>query len=72
MAHPMGRFETEFLATDENLAALAGHFGHWIDRVHDRRPPKVEAAAKKDGKLVSCGKWVVLRSGIQPLTLSLK
>ncbi len=39
-ASQMGRFETEFLATDENLAALAGLSGHWIDRVHDRRPPK--------------------------------
>ena len=33
---------------------------------------KVDAAARKDGKLVSCGKWVVLQSAIQPLTLSLK
>ena len=39
-ASQMGRFETEFLATDENLAALAGLSGHWIDRVHDRCPPK--------------------------------
>ncbi len=37
----MGRFETEFLATDGNLAALAGLSGHWIDRVHDRRSPKM-------------------------------
>lgn len=36
----MGRFETEFLATDENLAALADLSGQWIDRVHERRPPK--------------------------------
>jgi hypothetical protein len=36
----MGRFETEFLATDENLAALSDLGGTWIDRVHDRRPPK--------------------------------
>ncbi len=35
----MGRFETEVLATEENLAALADLSGHWIDRVHDRRPP---------------------------------
>ena len=36
-ASQMGRFETEFLGTDDNLAALSGA---WIDRVHDRRPPK--------------------------------
>jgi hypothetical protein len=34
----MGRFETEFLATDENLTALAGLSGQWIDRVHEPRP----------------------------------
>ena len=32
----MGRFETELLATDENLAALSGT---WIDRVHDCNSP---------------------------------
>jgi Transposase DDE domain group 1 len=35
----MGRFETEWLATEANLAALAGLSGRWIDRVHARRPP---------------------------------
>ena len=37
----MGRFETEFLAADENLAALADLSGIWIDRVHDHNPPKL-------------------------------
>ena len=37
----MGRFETELLATDENLAALTALPGAWIDKVHDRRPPKM-------------------------------
>ncbi len=37
----MGRFETELLATDENLAALTALLGAWIDKVHDRRPPKM-------------------------------
>ena len=37
----MGRFETEWLATADNLAALADLQGIWIDRVHDRRPPKL-------------------------------
>jgi len=30
----MGRFETEVLATNENLTALADLLGQWIDRVH--------------------------------------
>ena len=37
----MGRFETELLATDGNLTALADLSGAWIDRVHRRRPTKV-------------------------------
>ena len=37
----MGRFETELLATNDNLAALADLSGNWIDRVHDRKPPKI-------------------------------
>ena len=37
----VGRFETAFRATDENVAALAGLSGHWIDGVHHRRPPKL-------------------------------
>src|SRR5215204_1889491 len=35
----MGRFETEWLATEANLAALTALSGAWIDRVHARRPP---------------------------------
>ena len=35
----MGRFETGWLATEANLAALAELSGAWIDRVHRRRPP---------------------------------
>ncbi len=34
----MGRFETEWLATDDNLAALTDLSGVWIDRVHKRKP----------------------------------
>ena len=37
----MGRFETARLATDANIEALADMNGVWIDRVHDRRPPKM-------------------------------
>ena len=39
-ASQMGRFETEWLARPENLAALADLPGQWIDTVHRRRPPK--------------------------------
>src|ERR671921_1145262 len=34
----MGRFETEWLATEANLTALTDLSGAWIDRVHQRRP----------------------------------
>src|SRR5215211_2631269 len=34
----MGRFETEVLTQAKNLAALTDLSGHWIDRVHARRP----------------------------------
>ncbi len=37
----MGRFETEWLATDDNLAALTDLSGVWVDRVHERKPPKM-------------------------------
>ena len=36
----MGRFETELLATNDNLAALADLLGIWIDQVNERKPPK--------------------------------
>jgi hypothetical protein len=39
-ASQMGRFETEWLASDENLVALADLSGRWIDGVHSRRPPR--------------------------------
>ena len=32
----MARFETELLATEDNLEALTGLSGHWVDRVHGR------------------------------------
>jgi Transposase DDE domain group 1 len=35
----MGRFETEWLATDANLAALMDLPGAWIDQVHEPKPP---------------------------------
>ena len=36
----IGRFETQWLAADKNLLALADLSGQWIDRVHARRPPR--------------------------------
>jgi hypothetical protein len=39
-ASQMGRFETKWLCRAENLAALADLPGQWIDKVHQRRPPK--------------------------------
>ena len=36
----MGRFETEVLATSDNRSALVDLSGQWIDRVHERKPPK--------------------------------
>ena len=40
-ASQMGRFETEWLARPENLAAVADLPGQWIDAVHQRRRPRV-------------------------------
>jgi hypothetical protein len=37
-ASQMGRFESAWLASGVNLAALADLAGAWIDRVHARRP----------------------------------
>src|SRR3984893_6762429 len=39
-ASQIGRFETQWLAADKNLLALADLSGQWIDRVHTRRPPR--------------------------------
>src|SRR5438309_4756459 len=36
----MGRFETEWLASDENLTALTDLSGQWIDHVHGHRSPR--------------------------------
>ena len=42
-ASQMGRFETKWLSRPENLAVLAGLPGQWIDKVHQRRPPRIVA-----------------------------
>ncbi len=35
----IGRFETELLARDHNIAAVANLSGIWIVRVNGRKPP---------------------------------
>src|SRR5438128_6399725 len=40
-ASQMGRFETKWLCRAENLVALANLPGQWIDKVQQRRPPKM-------------------------------
>jgi hypothetical protein len=40
-ASEMGRFETEWLVSEGNFAALVDLPGAWIDRVHAWRPPKL-------------------------------
>jgi hypothetical protein len=36
----MGRFETEWLTRPANITALADLPGQWIDKVHQRGPPR--------------------------------
>ncbi len=36
----VGRFETDILSTQANLTALMNLCGQWIDKVHQRQPPK--------------------------------
>jgi DDE family transposase len=40
-ASQMGRFETKWLSRPENLGALADLAGQWINKVHQRRPPRI-------------------------------
>ena len=39
LSSQMGRFETELLATNSNVEALADLSRQWIDKVHERHPP---------------------------------
>ena len=48
-ASQMGRFATEFLATDANISALNELSGAWIDRVHDRSGPRHGFQRQSDG-----------------------
>src|SRR5580704_16792819 len=42
-ASQMGRFETKWLSRPENLAALTALPGQWIDKVQQRKPPRINA-----------------------------
>ena len=48
-ASQMGRFATEFLATDANISALTELSGAWIDRFHDRSGPRHGFQRQSDG-----------------------
>jgi len=39
-ASEVGRFETEIIKANSNLTALIDLSGEWIDKVHQRKPPK--------------------------------
>jgi Transposase DDE domain group 1 len=54
-AGQMGRFETEWLARPENLAALADLPGQWIDAVHQRRPPRIVVFDMDSSESPTCG-----------------
>ena len=50
----MGRFKTEWLASEDNLKALTDLCGVRIDRVHDRKPPDgfaldIDSPVSRDG-----------------------
>ena len=51
----MGRFETQWLTRLENLAALADLPGQWIDKVHQRRPPKTVLLDMDSSESPTCG-----------------
>jgi hypothetical protein len=67
-ASQMGRFETEWLASEENLAALADLSGWWIDRVHGRQPPRtIVLIAVKVASAVNCGLSTLKSCDVLPL-----
>ena len=57
----MGRFETEWLATDDNLAALTALSGFWIDRVHDcQRRSKISPPGRSKTSPLNVMRYAVL------------
>ncbi len=65
----MGRFETQWLTADANLAALDDLSGLWIDRVHRRKPPKLvvldEAGGAGHGQFGQPDPWRPGRYSLQ-------
>ena len=70
----MGRFETEWLASDANLEALTDLSGTWIDRVHARKAPEgsildmdssesCPTAPRKPGASLKPQRWAASRAG---------
>ena len=60
----MGRFETELLTIDDNLAALTALPGVWIDRVHARNRLKIIVLDMDSS--VTPDPWRAGRHGLQP------
>lgn len=52
----MGRFETEWLSSDENLASLTDLSRQWIDCVHGRRSPR-SIVLDVDSSVCPCSKF---------------
>ncbi len=63
----MGRFETEWLAAEENLAVLSDLSGIWIDRVHDRKKPKIDAMIELDARRKRGGLDVTQKIALEAL-----
>ena len=59
----IGRFETEILSTKSNLKKLIDLPGNWIDRVHQRQPPK--EPDPRPGQLGERDIWRAGRLGVQ-------
>ena len=76
-ASQIGRFETEWLTRDENFAALAALYGHWIDCRAARSPPAPSGYGFMHWRTISrtsCGRWpytpaLGLFLGFGPMTL---
>ena len=60
-ASEMGRFETEWLTSEGNLAALVDLPGAWVDRVHACRPPATRTGrsttAISAARALTYGQW---------------
>ena len=59
----MGRFETELLATDENVETLVDMNGVWIDKVHG--PPSAEDDHSRHGQQRQPDPWRTRGNSVQ-------